>query len=227
LIMYKMRIRSFFAGVALCIASASGALSATVSVSGFAGPWSVAANPSLDYGVGDNTAPTVLSLASGATSVTITYLSGLTSAFVGVPPTVDALGYVGGIFGSGAGGFTGIGSSGQPFPSFFIDPTNAGPPIYLAALIGDFTNSAGVVIGTPFAPGDGPFTISIPTGATELSLGINDDIYSDNSGALTIGVTGVSGVPEPSTWAMIILGFAGLGFVGHRKSRSATLLRTA
>jgi hypothetical protein len=26
-------------------------------------------------------------------------------------------------------------------------------------------------------------------------------------------------VPEPSTWAMMILGFAGLGFAGHRKSR--------
>ena len=29
----------------------------------------------------------------------------------------------------------------------------------------------------------------------------------------------VSGVPEVSTWAMMLLGFAGLGFVGHRASR--------
>ncbi len=28
-------------------------------------------------------------------------------------------------------------------------------------------------------------------------------------------------VPEPSTWAMMILGFAGLGFAGYRKSRKA------
>jgi hypothetical protein len=27
-----------------------------------------------------------------------------------------------------------------------------------------------------------------------------------------------SAVPEPSTWAMIVLGFAGVGFVGYRKS---------
>jgi hypothetical protein len=26
-------------------------------------------------------------------------------------------------------------------------------------------------------------------------------------------------VPEPSTWAMLLLGFAGLGFVGYRKAR--------
>lgn len=27
----------------------------------------------------------------------------------------------------------------------------------------------------------------------------------------------VRGVPEPSTWAMMILGFVGLGFMAHRK----------
>jgi PEP-CTERM motif len=30
--------------------------------------------------------------------------------------------------------------------------------------------------------------------------------------------SGVSGVPEPSTWAMMLLGFAGLGFAGYRAS---------
>ena len=28
-------------------------------------------------------------------------------------------------------------------------------------------------------------------------------------------------VPEPSTWAMLLLGFAGLGFVGYRRTRRA------
>jgi hypothetical protein len=27
-----------------------------------------------------------------------------------------------------------------------------------------------------------------------------------------------SAVPEPSSWAMIVLGFVGVGFVGYRKS---------
>ena len=36
------------------------------------------------------------------------------------------------------------------------------------------------------------------------------------------GMTGtLSAVPEPSTWAMMLLGFAGLGFAGYRKARSA------
>jgi hypothetical protein len=28
-------------------------------------------------------------------------------------------------------------------------------------------------------------------------------------------------VPEPSTWAMMLVGFAGLGFAGYRASRRA------
>ena len=28
-------------------------------------------------------------------------------------------------------------------------------------------------------------------------------------------------IPEPSTWAMMLLGFAGLGFAGYRKTRKA------
>jgi hypothetical protein len=35
-----------------------------------------------------------------------------------------------------------------------------------------------------------------------------------------VSVTG-SAVPEPSTWAMMLLGFAGLGFAGYRRTRKA------
>jgi hypothetical protein len=31
----------------------------------------------------------------------------------------------------------------------------------------------------------------------------------------------VCGVPEPSTWAMMLIGFAGLGFAAHRRSRKS------
>jgi hypothetical protein len=33
----------------------------------------------------------------------------------------------------------------------------------------------------------------------------------------------VSGVPEASTWALMLVGFAGLGFAGYRKTRRAIL----
>jgi PEP-CTERM motif len=41
-----------------------------------------------------------------------------------------------------------------------------------------------------------------------------------NSGAI-LETGPMSGVPEPSTWAMLLLGFAGLGFAGYRKTRNA------
>jgi hypothetical protein len=31
----------------------------------------------------------------------------------------------------------------------------------------------------------------------------------------------LTGVPEPSTWAMMLLGFAGLGFAAYRSRRTA------
>jgi hypothetical protein len=33
----------------------------------------------------------------------------------------------------------------------------------------------------------------------------------------------VSGVPETSTWVMMLAGFAGLGFLGYRRNKAATL----
>jgi hypothetical protein len=34
-------------------------------------------------------------------------------------------------------------------------------------------------------------------------------------------------VPEPSTWAMMILGFAGVGYMAYRRSRKNTMALTA
>ena len=38
-----------------------------------------------------------------------------------------------------------------------------------------------------------------------------------NDGFVTISLE--STVPEPSTWAMMLLGFAGVGFAGYRRAR--------
>ena len=35
----------------------------------------------------------------------------------------------------------------------------------------------------------------------------------------------IEAAPEPSTWAMMLLGFAGLGFAGYRKTRTWAGLR--
>ena len=50
------------------------------------------------------------------------------------------------------------------------------------------------------------------------SFGPNIELtITDGFGAFAIG----GAVPEPSTWAMLLLGFAGLGLVGYRQTRGA------
>lgn len=46
--------------------------------------------------------------------------------------------------------------------------------------------------------------------------------FTDINNIQTIGtITAVAAVPEPSTWAMMILGFCGLGFMKYRRRRIA------
>lgn len=47
------------------------------------------------------------------------------------------------------------------------------------------------------------------------------------SGQNSFEFTNVSAVPEPSTWAMMILGFMGVGFMAYRRKSSSASLRIA
>jgi hypothetical protein len=49
-------------------------------------------------------------------------------------------------------------------------------------------------------------------------FGPNIDLTIEGNGVFALG----GAVPEPSTWAMMLLGFAGLGFLGWRGSRNTT-----
>jgi hypothetical protein len=63
---------------------------------------------------------------------------------------------------------------------------------------------------------------------TLLHFGVSDQIFNDNTGAYTIVVTQLSSsVPEPSTWAMLLLGFAGVGFMTYRRRNKTEMLRLA
>jgi hypothetical protein len=54
----------------------------------------------------------------------------------------------------------------------------------------------------------------------------NGDPGSDNSNALDNIVLSTGAVPEPSTWAMMILGFAGVGFMAYRRKNAMALNAT-
>jgi hypothetical protein len=61
-----------------------------------------------------------------------------------------------------------------------------------------------------------------------LNLAI-ESAASGDLGLDNVIVTGPGGggtVPEPSTWAMMLLGFAGLGFSGYRASRKSASFAT-
>ena len=65
-------------------------------------------------------------------------------------------------------------------------------------------------------------TFLVPQGATRLFLGIIDDGgYYDNNGTITATITPLSAAPEPSTWALMILGLGGVGYALRRTERRA------
>jgi PEP-CTERM motif len=61
-------------------------------------------------------------------------------------------------------------------------------------------------------------------GATFASLGVTPGQYvytwgsGDHADSFTINI-GASPVPEPSTWAMMLIGFAGLGYAALKHKR--------
>jgi hypothetical protein len=179
-----------------------------VSVEGNAGPWDRSQNPALFYGYQsccEPPPPTALSI-TGGNQYTITYISGVWGTNPG--QSADANG--------GNGQFTGDGGGFSPGHYTSSIPL-------LQELIGAFALD-GVVIGTPFVVGNGPFVVSAPSGANVLLLGTNDTYYGDNVGSILVSVQGggVSAIPEPSTWAMMILGFAGVGFLSYRRRNQTT-----
>jgi uncharacterized membrane protein len=93
-------------------------------------------------------------------------------------------------------------------------------------IVGDYVNAGGEMFG--FLDNDGVFTTINPPGATSSTAnGINDHdqivgFFSGGAaGASTVGFE--TTIPESSTWAMMLAGFVGLGFLGYRKARLGAL----
>ena len=101
--------------------------------------------------------------------------------------------------------------------------------------IGYFTDSTGVPPSTVDRPAAAMIGFNFFDGVPRLSdtaaLVIETNATRFSSGSLTAGFSTGSAtmtalapsVPEPSTWAMLLVGFAGLGYAGYRQARQATL----
>jgi hypothetical protein len=64
------------------------------------------------------------------------------------------------------------------------------------------------------------------TGAAATNLVFTGTVLPDDHSSAIDSVT-ISAVPEASTWAMMILGFFGIGFMAYRRKSSASDLRLA
>ena len=122
--------------------------------------------------------------------------------------------------------------SGQPVGfNVLLSGVNASPfGAYEYAL--DCTTACGSGYGGGFA-GPLSFNLSAATALTAASLEANtylgQQIFFASDVVNTLGFTGNAGatmagaVPEPSTWAMMILGFAGVGFMAYQRKNNRAL----
>jgi hypothetical protein len=102
--------------------------------------------------------------------------------------------------------------------TFALDvSTNGGPAALLST--GEFSNAFGLgtipdVNFSPLTGASGPATYTVDHAFYYLGVG------SDNPTQITGTVS--AAVPEVSTWAMMLLGFGGLGMAGYVRSRGRT-----
>jgi hypothetical protein len=121
-----------------------------------------------------------------------------------------------------------IWSAGSNIPSSRESNANGiDPSFYGQFTFGDLTANYGTLVGEVgshfFVIGTGPLSLSGLSG--ELKIGYWDSFYGDNSGTQTVDIA--AAIPETPTIAMILLGFAGVGFMAYRRSLNGPSFRLA
>jgi hypothetical protein len=59
--------------------------------------------------------------------------------------------------------------------------------------------------------------------ASVTGEGSNNDLIT-NTLTVAVSISGITAVPEPSTWAMMILGFVGVAFMAYRRKSKPALM---
>ena len=224
-----------FAGTALAAPIASGGTAATTlfgntpvyQIFGHPG------NPGGDVSGGSVNDAVLFTFAAGAGNVFTFTASGLVNCCGGTPNTPPD-GLFAGTSIMGANGLSSVAGNTQlPLLGVFTtdtDPFGSTPP---ATLSWDANNptSLSPLLQQVFYIGDGktgyqdatgsPLAFAAPASATRLYLGVADAFgfngltaaYADNTGSYAVTVS-LAAVPEPQTYAMMIVGLALLGLVG-------------
>ena len=131
----------------------------------------------------------------------------------GIQPNIGFIAVASGI----ASGFSGIsGPSTFGTGGNFTQPTNfSGDPVTISI-------SEGLGVPDGYTSGSPLSDTSTYVGATFSSLGVTPGTYKwtwgNGANQNFTFVVGAGAIPEPSTWAMMLLGFVGLGFAGYKSS---------
>ena len=148
-----------------------------------------------------------------------TAILGANNVFVGVSQTYSAsstfdFAYRGdlqlGMIEDQVSGFAG----GQGFQSMEFTIAADGNEIFdrsftSLAVAESFFHDSVIDLGSDFAP--------------NIDLTFGYTLVADGSGGFAFDFAVGGAVPEPSTWAMMLVGFAGLGFAGYRSARRAAV----
>ncbi|GGB15536.1 hypothetical protein GCM10011380_01210 [Sphingomonas metalli] len=165
--------------VALASLAAGGAALAkdlTVKVDAKAVPWDVRANPRMRVGASDGRPPVVVMDAALKQGVNVTFRAkGSMSAGRGYRMQGP----------DGDQEITYDREREYILPSHYM--RSAMGRTYLMQLVGAFLSGDGKIVSEPFPIGSGT-TVSVPAGASAISLGINDSTYFDNSGVVTVDI---------------------------------------
>ena len=90
-----------------------------------------------------------------------------------------------------------------------------------AALSETLSNGTTLSLG---GPGATPVTTFAPIATLRATKDQQDFASAGSTAFSSVTANAFSVVPEPSTWAMLLLGFAGLAFLGYRRTQRTTRL---
>jgi len=197
---------------------------------GASGTATIGGSFSNGYSLVVNTAqskPVIGTATSPQLDLNFTVTSGPTANPVVPSPTGSIFLYVsdtdfltGGLFNMSIGG-TNSGGSGSVIASAWggTDNNNPASMANLFGTVGPLTGSAFAQTGsTNLNPTVNPFSIMLGVQVTRTTAGTTTGDFN---------ISHVSPVPEPATWAMMILGFMGVGFMAYRRRGRPASFRIA